>query len=263
MSRRGTLPLPAIRVSKLLAQSGLASRRGAELLLGAGRVRINGEIRREPGAQADPGRDVITVDGRPLPPASAHRYILLHKPRGYMTSRRDPEGRPVVMDLLPREARSLFPVGRLDYDAEGLLLLTNDGDLGNRLLHPRYEIPRVYEVQVERRVRPEDLPRWRRGAALPDGPAVPRAVRIIRGRGGDEAGATWLEVTFAEGRYREVKRYCKALGHPVLRLRRVQFGPLRLGSLPVGRWRELMAGERDGLNDLRALGDSPILHRVR
>jgi len=226
-------------------------------------VRINGEIRREPGAQADPARDVITVDGRPLPPAAARRYVLLHKPRGYVTSRRDPEGRPVVMDLLPGDARSLFPVGRLDFDAEGLLLLTDDGDLGNRLLHPRYEIPRVYEVQVERRVRPEDLPRWRRGAELPDGPAVPRAVTIIRGRAAGKAHATWLEVTFAEGRYREVKRYCKALGHPVLRLRRVQFGPLRLGRLPVGGWRELTAGERDGLNDLRDPDDSPILQRIR
>ena len=182
-SRRGTSPLPPIRISKILAQRGLSSRRGAEALLGAGRVRINGEVRREPGAQADPEGDVITVDGRPLPPIAAHRYVLLHKPRGYVTSRRDPEGRPVVIDLLPSGAERLFPVGRLDFDAEGLLLLTNDGELGNRLLHPRYEIPRVYEVQVERRVRAEDLPRWRRGAVLPDGPAVPRAVRIIRGGG--------------------------------------------------------------------------------
>ena len=214
-------------------------------------MRINGEVRREPGAQADPEGDVITVDGRPLPPVAAHRYVLLHKPRGYVTSRRDPEGRPVVIDLLPSGTERLFPVGRLDFDAEGLLLLTNDGELGNRLLHPRYEIPRVYEVQVERRVRAEDLP------------AVPRAVRIIRGEGGGDARTTWLEVTFAEGRYREVKRYCKALGHPVLRLRRVQFGPLRLGSLPVGGCRELTAREREGLNDLRGLDDSPILHRIR
>ena len=185
--RRGTSPLPPIRLSKILAQRGLSSRRGAEALLGAGRVRINGEVRREPGAQADPERDVITVDGRPLPPVAAHRYVLLHKPRGYVTSRRDPEGRPVVIDLLPAGAERLFPVGRLDFDAEGLLLLTNDGELGNRLLHPRYEIPRVYEVEVERRVRAEDLPRWRRGAVLPDGPAVPRAVRIIRGDAGGDA----------------------------------------------------------------------------
>lgn len=216
-------------------------------------------MRREPGAQADPERDTITVDGRPLPAVAPHRYVLLHKPRGYVTSRRDPEGRPVVVDLLPAGAGPLFPVGRLDYDAEGLLLLTNDGELANRLLHPRYEIPRVYEVLVERRVRTDDLARWRRGALLPDGPAVPRAVRLMA------AGprTTWLELTFAEGRYREVKRYCKALGHPVVRLRRVGFGPLRLGALPVGTSRDLTAREAAALDGLRGEPASPILHRIR
>jgi 23S rRNA pseudouridine2605 synthase len=251
--------VPSIRLSKILARSGLTSRRGAEDLLRAGHVSVNGEVRREPGAQADPERDSIAVDGRLLSAAPPRRYVLLNKPRGYVTTRRDPEGRPVVLDLLPAPAGHLFPVGRLDVDAEGLLLLTNDGELGNRLLHPRYEIPRVYEVLVERSVRAADLPRWRRGAALPDGPAVPRDVRILRAHAGD----TWLEVTFAEGRYREVKRYCKALGHPVRRLRRVQFGPLRLGALPVGHWRELTARERDRLNNLRGQDDSPILQRIR
>jgi pseudouridine synthase len=185
--------------------------------------------------------------------------VLLHKPRGYVTTRRDPEGRPVVLDLLPPHPERLFPVGRLDYDAEGLLLLTDDGELGNRLLHPRYEIPRVYHVEVEGQVRPGDLERWRRGVALADGPAAPRAVRILT----RQTRSTWVEVTFAEGRYREVKRYCKALGHPVLRLRRVQFGPLRLGSLPVGGWRPLTTPELTRLNSLRGGGDSPILHRIR
>jgi pseudouridine synthase len=199
------------------------------------------------------------VDGVPLPGAAPRAYVLLHKPRGYVTSRSDPEGRPVVVELLPASAGRLFPVGRLDYDAEGLLLLTNDGELGHRLLHPRYEIPRVYEVLVEGRVSRADLPRWRRGVHLPDGPAVPRAVRVL----GAADAATWVEVVFAEGRYREVKRYCKALGHPVRRLRRVQFGPLRLGRLPVGRWRALTSREIAQLNDLRHLGDSPILQRIR
>jgi 23S rRNA pseudouridine2605 synthase len=205
-------------------------------------------VRLEPGAQADPGSDVIALDGRPLPPAGALRYVLLHKPRGYVTSRRDPEGRPVVMDLLPRELAACYPVGRLDYDAEGLLILTNDGDLANRLLHPRYEIPRVYEIEVEGRVREADLPRWRAGAALSDGPAVPSAVRLL----GGGARTARLAVTFAEGRYREVKRYAKALGHPVLQLRRVQFGPLRLGSLAVGGWRALTAAEISRLKSLHA-----------
>ncbi len=231
----------------MLAQAGLASRRGAEALLAAGRVTVNGRVRLEPGAQADPALDRIAVDGRALPPAALPRYVLLHKPRGYVTSRRDPEGRPVVLDLLPDEMGQLYPVGRLDYDAEGLLLLTNDGELANHLMHPRYEIPRVYEVQVQGHVRGADLPRWLEGVMLTDGPARPRAARILS-RGGRK---TWLAVTFVEGRYREVKRYCKALGHPVVRLRRVEFGPLRLGGLPLGRCRLLTAAELDRLKRLR------------
>ncbi|MBI1727996.1 MAG: rRNA pseudouridine synthase [Candidatus Rokubacteria bacterium] len=244
-----------MRLSKILAQAGLASRRGAEALLEAGRVTVNGAVRLEPGAQADPATDRIALDGRPVGAREAYAYVLLHKPRGYVTTLRDPEGRPVVTDLLPPGAPRLFPVGRLDYDAEGLLLLTNDGELTNRLLHPRYEIPRVYQVEVERHVGPDDLDGWRRGVLLPDGPALPSTVRILK----HEKGNTWLSVTFKEGRYREVKRYCKALGHPVIRLRRVQFGPLRLGTLQPGRTRPLSAAELDGLRNLRGQGASPIL----
>ena len=211
-------------------------------------------MRLEPGAQADPERDAIALDGRPLPSARALRYVLLHKPRGYVTSRRDPDGRPVVMDLLPGELAACYPVGRLDYDAEGLLLLTNDGALANHLLHPRYELPRVYELEVEGRVRVADLARWRAGALLADGPAVPAAVQLI----GGAARTSRLAVTFTEGRYREVKRYAKALGHPVLRLRRVAFGPLRLASLAVGGWRNLTGAEIESLKGLHAHRDSPI-----
>jgi 23S rRNA pseudouridine2605 synthase len=173
----------------------------------------------------------------------------VHKPRGYVSSRSDPEGRPVVVDLLPPELGRLYPVGRLDYDAEGLLLLTNDGALANRLLHPRYEIPRVYEVEVEGRVASADLGRWRGGAVLADGPATPRAVALLRGG----ARTTWLSVSFAEGRNREVKRYCKAMGHPVVRLRRVAFGPLRLGDLAAGSCRPLTEKEIGQLKNLRGL----------
>ena len=248
-----------MRLSKILAQAGLASRRGAEALLEGGRVTVNGVVRLEPGAQADPATDVVALDGRVVGAREARAYVLLHKPPGYVTSLHDPEGRRVVRDLLPAGSPRLFPVGRLDYDAEGLLLLTNDGELANRLLHPRYEIPRVYEVEVERRVAPADLDGWRRGVVLPDGPARPSAVRILRhGR-----GSTWLSVTFREGRYREVKRYCKALGHPVVRLRRVQFGPLRLGALPAGQTRALTAEELDRLRSLRHEGASPILGGIR
>lgn len=203
-------------------------------------------MRLEPGARADPDRDRIVVDGQPLSPAAPHHYVLLNKPRGFVSSRSDPEGRPVVLDLLPAEVGRLYPVGRLDYDAEGLLLLTNDGALTNRLLHPRYEIPRVYEAEVEGQVTRADLRLWLEGAQLTDGPAVPRAVSLLR-RG---ARSTWLKVTFAEGRYREVKRYCSAMGHRVRRLRRVEFGPLRLGSLPSGCCRPLTAVELGRLKNL-------------
>ena len=208
---------------------------------------MNGEVRLEPGAQADPERDRITVDGRPLPAPSPHSYVLLHKPRGYVSTRRDPEGRPVVLDLLPPDTGRLYPVGRLDFDAEGLLLLTNDGALADRLLHPRYEVLRVYEVEVEGRVAAARLPTWRRGVMLPDGPAVPRAVSLL----GHGPRSTVLKVTFAEGRNHEVKRYCSAMGHPALRLRRVAFGPLRLGNLPPGACRRLTDRELASLNGLR------------
>lgn len=252
-----------MRLSKILAQAGLASRRGAEALLAAGRVSVNGTVRLEPGAQADPAIDVIALDGRPIGAREPQAYLLLHKPRGYVTSLHDPAARPVVADLLPEGAPRLFPVGRLDYDAEGLLLLTNDGELANRLLHPRYEVPRVYEVEVERSVGAQELGRWRRGVLLPDGPAVPSDVSLLRRGGRSGRTSTWLRITFSEGRYREVKRYCAALGHPVLRLRRVQFGPLHLGTLPVGRTRPLTAPELERLENLRRSGDSPILRGIR
>jgi len=212
-------------------------------------------VRLEPGAQADPDRDVIVVDGRRIEPAAARTYLLLHKPRGYVTTRADPRGRAVVLDLLPRGPARVFPVGRLDAETEGLLLLTDDGPLANYLLHPRYEIPRVYDAQVEGRVREADLPRWRAGAVLEDGPAVPKEARVLSADG----TTTWMQLTFAEGRKREVRRYAQALGHPVRRLIRVQFGPLRLGSLRVGASRPLTEVELAALNRLRGGNPSPIL----
>lgn len=215
-------------------------------------------MRTDPGAHADPAVDAVAVDGRPIGAREPHVYILLNKPRGCVTSRRDPEGRPVVLDLLPPGLPRVYPVGRLDYDVEGLLLLTNDGELANRLLHPRYQIRRVYEAEVTGGVAVTDLPRWRRGVVLADGPAMPAAVALLR-RGRD---STWLRLTFTEGRHREVKRFCQAFGHPVRRLRRVAFGPLALGSLGPGRWRTLTPGERAALNRLRGGDPSPIMRGI-
>lgn len=235
-----------LRLNKILAQAGLTSRRGADHLLLEGRVAVNGVVIREPGTLADPALDRITVDGRALPAAESSRYLLLHKPAGFVTTVRDPHGRRVVTDLLPPEVRErVYPVGRLDADVEGVLLLTNDGALTHRLLHPRYELSRVYEAEVAGRVSDADLPRWRRGVTLDDGPAVPLAVELIHGG----ADASRLRLSFTEGRKHEVKRYCDALGHRVRRLRRIAFGPLRLGALPLGACRTLTADE---LRALRA-----------
>jgi pseudouridine synthase len=227
-----------LRLNKILAQAGLTSRRGGDRLILDGRVAVNGSVALEPGTTADPARDVITVDGRPLPGREVLHYVLLNKPRGYVTTRRDPQGRPVVTDLVGVAAR-LYPVGRLDVDVEGALLLTNDGPLTHRLLHPRYQIARIYEATVRGRVTAAEIGRWGRGVMLEDGPARPTGVALL-----DSGPATSrVRVAFTEGRKHEVKRYCEALGHPVVYLRRVAFGPIQLGSLPVGRSRALTASE--------------------
>jgi len=233
-----------LRLNKILAQAGLASRRAADRLIVEGRVAVNGTVTREVGSLADPEVDLIAFDGRAIPAAEGKHYVLLNKPRGYVTSRADPAGRPIVTDLVPASAR-LYPVGRLDVDVEGALLLTNDGALTHRLLHPRYGLPRIYEAHVAGAVGRGDLSRWQRGAMLEDGPAVPAAVALLRGG----AGGSRLRLTFAEGRKHEVKRYCQALGHPVVRLRRIAFGPVELGDLAIGRWRLLTAREVAALRD--------------
>jgi pseudouridine synthase len=231
--------MPKLRLNKILAQAGLSSRRGADRLIAEGHVSVNGVVTTDLATLADPDVDLVTVDGRPLPRSETLRYLLLHKPRGYVTTVRDPQGRPVVTDLVPDDVR-LYPVGRLDADVEGALLLTNDGALTHRLLHPRYEVPRVYEAQVEGAVRAGDLTRWRRGVTLDDGRAVPLAVELL-GRG--EGTTTRVALTFTEGRKHEVKRFCEALGHRVVRLRRVAFGPIELGKLRPGQWRALTPRE--------------------
>jgi pseudouridine synthase len=241
-----------LRLNKILAQAGLASRRAADRLIAAGRVVVNGDVVREAGGLADPDRDAIMVDGRPIPGAEPKQYVLLHKPRGCLCARRDPQGRPVVTDLVPLAVR-LYPVGRLDADVEGALLLTNDGALAHRLLHPRYGVPRLYLAEVAGTVRRAGLGRWRRGVTLEDGPAVPTAVEVVR----TGAASSRLRLTFTEGRKHEVKRYCEALGHRVLRLRRVAFGPLTLGDLPVGAWRPLTSREVAALRRVAAAPPVP------
>ncbi|PYM93282.1 MAG: pseudouridine synthase [Candidatus Rokuibacteriota bacterium] len=241
-----------LRLNKILAQAGLTSRRGGDRLIVDGHVAVNGIVTRSPATLADPELDAITVHDRPLPPAEAKRYVLLNKPRGYVTTLSDPQGRPVVADLVTSDVR-LYPVGRLDWDVEGALLLTNDGPLTHRLLHPRYALPRIYEASVEGPVARAALARWRRGVALDDGPARPLAVELLD-TGPRESR---VRLTFAEGRKHEVKRYCEALGHRVVRLRRTEFGAVALGALPPGASRPLTASEVRALRAAVADGPPP------
>jgi 23S rRNA pseudouridine2605 synthase len=247
--------MPAERLQKLLAQRGIASRRRAEDLVAAGRVTVNG-VQAALGMRADPDRDRIVVDGQPLLASPPLMYIAVHKPRGLLSSTRDERGRRSVLSLLatdPAQAPAgLWPAGRLDADSEGLMLLTNDGEWANRVLHPRYGLEREYAALVHPAPSAEALRRLRFGVALEDGPARVRGVRlgpppgeVVRERA--EQG-TWLRVRIGEGRKREVRRLFAALGHPVQRLVRVRLGPVTLEGLAAGEWRTLSTAEVGALS---------------
>lgn len=229
-------------LQRFLARAGVAARRKAEELIRQGRVTVNGRVVREVGFRVRPGLDVVRLDGRVLRP-EAPAYVLLHKPKGYITAARDPAGRPTVFDLVREVRVRLHPVGRLDWDSSGLLLLTNDGELTNRLIHPRHHLERAYRVRVAGRPSEEALAALRRGVLLSDGPTLPAEVRVLRREGDD----TWLEVVLREGRNRQVRRMLAAVGHEVRELVRVRLGPLRLGDLPPGAWRFLSRRELEAL----------------
>ncbi|MGC9356517.1 MAG: pseudouridine synthase [Anaerolineae bacterium] len=231
------------RLQKILARAGYGSRRACEKLIAEGRVAVDGKIATL-GDKADPGRQTITLDGVPIQAApQTYIYIMLHKPRGVISTVSDPHGRTTVRDLVPVEER-VYPVGRLDAQSEGLILLTNDGKLTERLTHPRYEHPRVYRVLVRGNVAPETLDRWRRGITL-DGIYTRCDEVKVESQQQDE---TWLRITVHEGRKHLVRRIVAALGHPARRLIRVGMGPLRLGKLPPGKWRRLRPDEIEALN---------------
>jgi len=219
----------------------VASRRHAEALILAGRVTVNGVVVRALGTRADPERDRIALDGEYIPAAGARRTVVtvvLHKPRGVVSTLEDPEGRPTVAALVAGAGR-LFPVGRLDLNSTGLLLLTNDGALAAGLLHPRRAVPRVYRVKVDGTPSEEAITRLRRGVRLEDGKSAPARVRVL----GRLPTKTWLELTVVEGRTHLVRRLCEAVGHRVDKLARVRLGPVALGTLPPGAWRDVTPRE--------------------
>ena len=229
-----------MRLNAYLARAGLASRRKADELIVAGRVMVNGE----PGQLNTfvSGDDIVEVDGRPVTKQRL-AYVLLHKPAGVVTTAHDPGGRPTVVELVEHEAR-VVPVGRLDADTTGALLLTNDGALAHRLAHPRYEVDKVYEVEVEGTPADAALRQLAEGVELEDGRSAPAEARRL--------GPSRIELTLHEGRKHQVKRMCEAVGHPVTRLHRSRYATLTLDGLEPGEWRELTAGEVEALQELSA-----------
>lgn len=227
------------RLHKLLAERGLASRRAAEAMIAGGRVAVNGAVVREMGIKVDAARDHITIDNQPLPAMPRLRYILLHKPVGYICSAQNEREKKSVLSLIEGVDERLYPVGRLDYDTSGLLLLSNDGALTQTLLHPARRVEKTYEAAVAGPVSAADLDKMRQGLILADGPCSPARV-LLKRRG---QGGSLLEITIHEGRKRQVRRMCEAIGHPALRLRRLRFGSLGLGGLKPGQWRELSPRE--------------------
>jgi pseudouridine synthase len=227
--------MQAERLQKILSKAGITSRRKAEGLILQGRVSVNGKIVRELGTKAVLGRDEIRVDGETLKPESEGVVLVLFKPRRCVTTLHDPQGRPTVADFVNKFPMRLYPVGRLDYDAEGLLLLTNDGELAHRLQHPRYKVPKTYLVKVRGHPPAEALAILQQGVNLEDGITAPAELIVME----DDQKATWLSLTLREGRKHQVKRMCAAVGHPVLRLRRTKVGPIELDDLRPGEIRRL------------------------
>lgn len=240
------------KLHKVMASAGLGSRRACEEMIRQGRVVLQGRTAtvadRVPRGETD-----ILVDGRPLLAAEAAVHILLYKPRGFITTARDPQGRPTVLDLVQGVPQRIYPVGRLDCDTSGLLLLTNDGPLAHALTHPSHEVPRLYRATVEGFPAPATLERLRHGIVLDDGLTAPAFVSVL------SAGAarTVLELELHEGRNRQVRRMCEAVGHPVLRLERLRMGPLTLEGLEPGQWRPLTPPELEELRASAGIGPAP------
>ncbi len=231
------------RINKILAHAGVGSRRKCEALINAGRVTVGGRVVRELGTRVDPHKQRIAVDGQPVRQEKPV-YWLLHKPRGYLCTNHDPSRRPLAIDLVPHISQRVYTVGRLDEASEGLLLLTNDGDLANRLMHPRFGVEKTYLVQVAGNPTADDLRQLLKGVYLSDGHVRARSIKREK-RSGD---SVWLRIVLNEGKNREIRRMLARLGHKVLRLRRIAVGPVQLGTLASGKARRLTGAE---LTELR------------
>ena len=235
-----------IRLQKYLAMCGVASRRTSEKIILDGRVAVNGRIITEMGVQVDDSKDTVTLDGEIIRPEEEKHYIAYNKPVGEVTTASDPEGRATVMDKFADYPVRLFPVGRLDYDSEGLLLLTNDGDMMNRVLHPSHEVLKTYWTKMSSHVTREEIAALRKGVMIDGKLTFPASVRLIR----ENTFDTVLLISIHEGRNRQVRKMAEAVGHKVISLRRVGFGPVSLGDLPSGMWRPLTKDEIARLKEL-------------
>jgi pseudouridine synthase len=242
------------RIQKILAKTGIASRREAERMVIEGRVRVNGRVVEALGLKADLSKDHIKVDGKRIKDVEPKIILLLNKPRGYLSTVKDPKGRPTVMDLLKNVKWRIYPIGRLDFDAEGLLLLTNDGDLAHLLSHPRFSIPKTYWVKVAGVPEEKKLARLKRGVLLEDGEAKAVSCSLIRQREKN----SWIRVVVTEGRNRLVKRMFSAIGHSVLKLKRVEYGPIQLGDLSFGQFRYLTPEEVERLKQISSEHREPL-----
>lgn len=243
-------PLAPQRLQKFLSSAGVASRRGAEDLVREGRVAVNGDVVTEMGRKVDPREDVVEVDGEPVGVPDARLYLAMHKPPGYVTTLKDPQGRPSVRDLLPPELRRVFAVGRLDRDTQGLLLFTDDGEFAHRLMHPRYHVPKTYLVEMTGELTDDQADALRQGVELDDGPTRPAEVEVVS----TSRERSVARITIREGRKRQVRRMFGTVRHTVTMLVREDFGPVGLGDQEPGTLRELSAEEVAALKREAGMG---------
>lgn len=241
------------RLQKYLAHAGIASRRTCEEIITAGKVKVNGQVVREMGVKIDPVNDVIEVNGKRVGEKEEKIYLLLNKPDGYVTTLRDPQGRPKVTDLVKEVAKRVYPVGRLDFETEGLLILTNDGEITYALTHPKHEIGKTYIALVKGLPDKDKIKRFQKGLRLADGPTAPAKVKFLKKQGSNAL----LEITIYEGRNRQVRRMCETIGHPVMNLKRVSMGFLNLDNLETGKYRHLTKTEVKKLRSLVEKAEKP------